>query len=113
MPKYVQKQLIKYKWRTPKQPQHYPFNPAQINYGKKSDIIIKEPESPKLDRDSKKYTQQVVGSFLYYARAVDMTILHALSEIASEQANPTERTKKKVDQLLDYMATNLSAKIRF
>ena len=42
-----------------------------------------------------------------------MTILHALSEIASEQANPTERTKKKVNQLLDYMATNPNAKIQF
>ena len=109
----VRSETAGYKWHTPKQPQYCPFNPAPINYGKKSDIIIKEPESPKLDKAGKKYIQQVVGSFLYYARAVDMTILHALSEIASEQANPTERTKKKVDQLLDYMATNPNAKIRF
>ena len=37
----------------------------------------------------KKYIQQVVGSFLYYARAVDLTILLYLNAIAAEQANPT------------------------
>ena len=66
-----------------------------------------------MDKAGKKYIQQVVGSFLYYARAVDMTILHALNEIASEQAEPTENTRKRVKQLLDYMATNPRAKIRF
>ena len=94
MPKYVQEQLVKYKWRTPKRPQYCPLNPAPVNYGKKSDIIITEPKGEKLDKEGKKYIQQVVGSFLYYARAVGMTILQALSEIASEQANPTERTMK-------------------
>ena len=93
MPNYVQKQLLKYKWRTPKRPQYCPYSPAPVNYGKKSDIIIDKPESPKLDKAGKKYIQQVVGSFLYYARAVDMTILHALSKIVSEQADPTEKTK--------------------
>ena len=55
----------------------------------------------------------MVGSLLYYARAVDMTILHALSEIASQQAKPTKRTMARVKQLLDYMHTHPDAKIRF
>ena len=38
--------------------------------------------------------QQVVGSFLYYARAVDLVILAALSDIAADQANPTQNTMK-------------------
>ena len=42
-----------------------------------------------------------------------MTILLALSDIASDQANPTETTMKRVCQLLDYMATHPEAKIRF
>ena len=54
-----------------------------------------------------------MGSFLYDACAIDMTILLALSDIASEQANPTEKTMKRVRQLLDYMATHPEAKIRF
>ena len=55
----------------------------------------------------------MVGSLLYYARAVDMTILHALSEIASQQAKPTKQTMARVKQLLDYMHTHPDARIRF
>ena len=51
--------------------------------------------------------------FLYYGRAVDNTILPALSAIASEQANGTERTMEKTIQLLDYLATHPAAKIQF
>ena len=39
-----------------------------------------------------KFVQAVAGTLLYYARAVDATILTALSVIATEQANPTQRT---------------------
>ena len=42
-----------------------------------------------------------------------MTILHALSAIAAEQANPTEMTLQRVCQFLDYMHTNPNDVIRF
>jgi hypothetical protein len=48
--------------------------------------------SPLLDNAGKKRIQQIVGSFLYYARAVDPTILMALSDIATQQSAPTENT---------------------
>ncbi len=74
---------------TPKQPQLFPISHAPINYGKKSNIIIKEQESKKLDKAGKTYMQQVVGSFLYYTNAINMEILHTLSKIASQPANQT------------------------
>ena len=37
---------------------------------------------------------------------MDSTIVHALSVIASEQAEPTEKTLQKIEKFLDYMATN-------
>jgi hypothetical protein len=55
--------------------------------------------------------QQIVGSFFYYACAVDPTIFIALSAIASQQALPTKDTRNRVNQFLDYMATNPDAKI--
>ena len=42
-----------------------------------------------------------------------MTILRGLSNIATQQAKPTESTMKIVHQLLDYMATHPKAIIRF
>ena len=82
-------------------------------YGKDNQKINPVDDSPLLDAEGKKYIQQVVGSFLYYARTVDPTILMALSEIATQQNKPTENTKKRVDNLLDYMATHPMAKIRY
>jgi len=38
--------------------------------------------------------QAIAGTFLYYARAVDPTVLPALEEIANIQAKPTEKTVK-------------------
>ncbi len=51
-------------------------------------------DSPLLDEAGKKRVQQIVGSFLYYARAVDPTILMALSEISSQQSAPTEKNNE-------------------
>jgi hypothetical protein len=60
-----------------------------------------------------KAVKKIVGSILYYARAVDMTVLMALSTIASEQTKGTERTMEKALQVLDYLATHPDATIRF
>ena len=57
--------------------------------------------------------QKIVGSILYYARAVDMTVLMALSSIASEQTKGTERTLEKAYPVLDYLASHPDAVVRF
>jgi len=62
---------------------------------------------------TEKRVQQIVSSFLYYARAVDPTILMALSEISSQQSAPTENTMKRVNQFLDYMWTHPDAIKRY
>ena len=81
MPNYLHKQLIRYKPDPPRQPKYRPYKPKPIHYGKRSDDILAEPDSSLLEHADKKYIQQVVGSFLYHARAVDITILLSLSAI--------------------------------
>jgi hypothetical protein len=103
LPKYVMKQLTPYAHPAPVKPQHCPFSPNPITYGKDNQATTPADDSPLLDNAGKKRIQQVVGSFLNYAQAVDATILMALSDIATQQAAPTENTKKQVDQFLDYM----------
>ena len=44
---------------------------------------------------------------------MDLTVLMALSMIASEQAHGMKITMRKTKQLLDYLATHLEATIRF
>jgi hypothetical protein len=60
-----------------------------------------------------KKIQQVIGSILYYAHAVDITVLMALSSIAVEQSKGTTNTMEKAKQLLDYLAMYPEATIHF
>ncbi len=62
-----------------------------------------------LSKEDKKYIQQVIGTLLYYGRAVDATILVALSSLASAQASPTKDTMQQTHHLLDYVATHPDA----
>ena len=56
---------------------------------------------------------KIVGSFLYYGRAVDNTTLNPLNVIGSEQAKTKQLTEQKANQLLDYMDTHPSETVRF
>jgi hypothetical protein len=60
-----------------------------------------------------KRIQQIVGTMLYYARAVDNTMLVTLGSLASHQSTATELTNKDVTQFLDYCATHPLAILRF
>ena len=113
MPNYVHKNLVKYGHEKLRKPQHCPYEPAPNKHGKESNEITEEPESPRVNNEKKKYVQQVVGSFQYYARAVDPTIQQALSAMAEEHSNPTEKALRRVSQCLDYMATHPDTIIHF
>jgi hypothetical protein len=113
MPHYVMKQLTRCAHPAPLKPQHCPFTPNPITYGKDNQAPNPIDTSPLLDNAGKKWIQQIVGSFLYYARAVDPTILMALSDIATQHAAPTKNTRQRVEQFLDYMWTHPDAIIRY
>ena len=57
--------------------------------------------------------QRIVGTFLYYARAVDPTIHAAINELAMSQAKPTQRTQTAAHMLMDYLFTHPNAKLRY
>jgi hypothetical protein len=97
----------------PKKPQHCPYTPVPKQYGAAAQAPLLADISPKLSDIEIKEIQRVVGSILYYARAVNITVLMALSSIASEQTRATTNTMAKAKQLLDYLATHPNATIRF
>ena len=84
-----------------------PMYGAKIQYAKKLD------ESPEIGPEDKLFIQQVTGTFLYYARAVDSTMLVTLSAIASQQAKPTVETMQKTLKFLDYVSTHPDAILTF
>ena len=96
MPNYVHKQLTKHDHSPSKRRHNCPHAPEKMKYGKLAQDITPEPDSVALNATGKKYVRQVVGSFLYYARAIDLTILRALNSIAADSSKPTERTIDRV-----------------
>jgi hypothetical protein len=109
MPGYIAKALSRFAHETPSKPQHQPHPHAEKTYGATVQYAKALDNSPLLPPNSKTYIQQVLGVLLYYGRAVDSTVLVALSSIASAQAAPTELTLSLIKQLLDYVATHPDA----
>jgi hypothetical protein len=90
-----------------------PVSPQTPKIGSKAQALLPPEDSPHLDVKGIKHVQQIAGSILCYARAVDMTVLMTLSSIAVEQTKVTTRTMGQCIELLDYLATNSDAKVRF
>ena len=80
-----------------------PVYSATIQYTKNVDTPTK------LGPVDTKFIQQVTGTFLYYTRAVDATMLVALSATASDQSAPTAKTMVKTLKCLDYVTTHPDA----
>ncbi len=80
-------------------------------YGSEAQRPLLPDKSPPLSNKDIKHVQQVIGSILYYAQAVDLTVLMELSTIASKQAKGMENTMLKTKQLLDYLAMHPDATV--
>ena len=57
--------------------------------------------------------QQVCGTFLNYARAVDCTMLHALNNLATRTKDGTQKTVEALKHFLDYCASNPEVEILY
>ena len=102
----MEKALARFKHKKPRKIQDQSHKHAIPVYGATVQYAKEEDMSQPLDKNGKKYAQQVIGTFLYYGRAVDGTMLPALSAIASSQAAPTQATMKKIELFLDYAASH-------
>ncbi len=106
MPGYLAKAMIRLKNETPNKIQNSLHCHIEIQYGAKEQYVNDEEVlSPPLNKEETIYVQAVVGMLLYYARAVDSTILPALSSLTPKQAKLMQKMIEKVKQLLDYCTT--------
>jgi hypothetical protein len=112
MPGYVSNVLNKFQYDSPKHPQHTPSRYVTPVYGAKTQYATMD-ETPPLTAQQCLTIQKVTRSVLYYARAVDPTVLMPLNDIAKEQTMDTEKTQAATNQMLDYLATDPNATIRY
>jgi len=75
---YVTDALKRFHHTRPRKAQDQPHAHLNTIYGAKKQYA---PDSD--SKANKKFVQEVTGTFLYYARAVDLTILTALGSIAT------------------------------
>ena len=115
MPQYITKLLQQFQHPHPSRQQlspheaapYIPMKKGQRQYAPSTDT------STLLNAKDTTQVQSIVGSLLYYARAINNTILPALNTIGSAQAKPTTQTMNKCNRLLDYIATFPNVFLRF
>jgi hypothetical protein len=113
MPGYIDRALHKFHHQAPYRPEHAPHAWNAPVYGKNPQLTAPEDESTPLDKKGILRVQSIIGTTLFYARAVDLTALPAIGSISAEQSKATENTNKKLARLLDYFATHPNATIRY
>jgi hypothetical protein len=79
--------------------------------GQTAAMAIIDVSNPITDQKTIKFIQEVVGVFLYYARAVDYTMITTINKLASRQANPTEDLLSAIYHFLQYASSNRSAEV--
>ena len=115
MPQYVRESLTQLGYKVLRHLQYSPHAHLPIRYGKKGvrQYATTPDLSPTLSPADTKHIQSIAGSFLFYGRAIDSTIIPALNEIASAQSKPTQQTRAKAQQLMDYLNTHPHAYLRY
>jgi hypothetical protein len=113
MPGYIKAALHKYQHPAPARPEHAPHGWNPPIYGVKTQFVSDPTPSPALSEKDVNKLQQLTGTLLYYARAVDPTLIMPINLLASEQSNATEVTADKVIKLLNHCNTHPETKIRY
>ncbi len=98
---YIEDLLTKFKHPRPPKRRLLPYACTPISYGAKSQFSPNEDTLELLDAPRKLQVQEIVGSLLYYARAVENKLLVAISAISLRQAQATVTTEQAVHFLLD------------
>jgi len=114
MPGYVDRALTRFNHPKPTTPQHSPHAYTAPNYGAKIQMTNGQPIIEPLTSSQRKHIQEVVGTFLYYARALDNTMLPAIGSIATSLTTSSYRDLAfRINQFLDYAATHPAAKLTY
>jgi hypothetical protein len=68
------------------------------------------PLSPKTTSNT---SQRVIGSIIYYDRAVNLMVIMVINTFASKQAKGTDNNMLNMKQLIDYLATHPDMMVQF
>lgn len=113
MPGYIERALLRFNHPPPKRAQHSPHAWTAPTYGAKVQLTDEPDNTAPLSNQGITFLQQIIGTLLYYARAVDNTLLVAISSLSTQHAKGTAATMQAAVHLLNYCATHPDAVVRF
>jgi hypothetical protein len=113
IPGYIIAALRRFAHSRPTRPQHSPSAWTKPVYGTTTQLTKPTDETTLLDNDGVKRLQEIIGVLLFYARAIDSTMLVALGTLASAQTESTQATAEAAIHLLNYAATHPDATVRY
>jgi hypothetical protein len=82
-------------------------------YGAKTQYVEDTQDIPDLSPKDVTLLQQLGGTLIYYARAVDPTLIMPVNVLASEQTRATAATADKIIDLLNYSITHPETTLRY
>jgi hypothetical protein len=113
MPGYIERALHRFQHPIPAIHEASPHQCEAIQYGAKKQYAAAPDNSPALDASDTKRIQEVLGTLLYSAHAVNPTMLCAIGKLTTQQTAGTKKTMTALTQLLNYAASNQNATIRY
>ena len=106
MPHCIDNALKCFNHKPPSKPACAP-HPHQPACGKSPQLTPDVDSTPPLSAKDKSAFQEITGSLLFHARAVDNKLLVALGSIAASARSPTQRAAKLAQRLLNCTAACL------
>ena len=112
LPGYIKKALQRFQHTPPPRPEHSPHPWQPPNYGKPQTAPI--PTTTPLTPTDRKWVQEFLGTFLYYARTIDPTMLPAISSIsAAVSTSPISDIRSRINHFLNYASTHPNATLKY
>jgi hypothetical protein len=113
MPGYIKAAFHKFQHPTPTRPANAPHTWNPPIYGANTQYIVAQKDIPPLTQKDITRIQQLAGTLLYYARAVDPTLILPVNILTSNQTQATAATADTVIKSLNYRVTHPDAKLRY
>jgi hypothetical protein len=101
MPGCIKAALRKFQHPSPTRPENSPHTWSPPVYGARKHYVEEHQDSPLLTQKDVARIKQLAGTLLYYARAVDPTLILPLNVLVSEQNQDTSATADKVIKLFN------------
>ncbi len=112
MPGYIERALTRFEHPPPSKPEYSPHAWSAPTYGSRQQYVT-TITSELLNAKDTKRVQEVLGTLLYYARAIDCTLVPSIGTIATEQSCATKLTMVAITKLLNHVATYPDASVTY